>query len=481
MAPLRRMGMRQLALAAEHGAGRGWKKLRGIEMRGIAGLAAGRGRENGQDGGGACRPHDAPQLRQLPARQDLGVAGVLSGRKTQGNGVARFLCREFSSKQSNAVLGMSSIKDTATQVAKLLEQIEVQLNARGVIEREKELAKILEAPDLWDNPARANKLSQEHGSLRGLVTGLEELKQKHDNALELAMMAFEEDEKDPENVTVAQDCMEDLETALKKAESLQIELLLDGTADARGCFLEFTAGAGGTESCDFTEMLLNMFTKWAVATGYQAKVAELTPNSDGGVRSATLEVQGHNAYGWMKSESGVHRMVRISEHDAQGKRHTCFARVVVLPVVEDENDDAIAINPADLRVDVFRASGAGGQHVNTTESAVRITHIPTGIQAQSQQERSQHQNRALAMKVLQSRILQAKLDQEASERREFESTLGDNAWGNQIRSYVLHPYKLVKDHRTNHESANAFAVLAGDPDYLTPFMEAMLFKNSSSK
>ncbi len=259
-------------------------------------------------------------------------------------------------------------------------------------------------------------------------------------------------------------------TALRdKAAKMELESLLSGEADSNDCYLEVHAGAGGTESQDWAEMLLRMYTRWSEQHGYKVEYIEESPGEEAGIKSATIQVSGDNAYGWLKTESGVHRLVRISPYDAASRRHTSFASVGVYPVIDDTIE--IEISDGDLRVDTYRASGAGGQHVNRTDSAVRITHIPTGIVVQCQNDRSQHRNRAQAMTMLKARLYERELQMREEKAAAEHAAKTDIGWGHQIRSYVLHPYKMVKDLRTGTESGNAEGVLNGDLD---PFLEAAL-------
>ena len=267
--------------------------------------------------------------------------------------------------------------------------------------------------------------------------------------------------------------IEDAEAQIKglkpEIAQLEIETLLSGEADSNDSFLEVHAGAGGTESQDWASMLMRMYTRWAERQGYKVEIIELHDGEEAGIKSATLKVNGHNAYGRLKTESGVHRLVRISPYDSNARRHTSFASVWAYPVVDDNIE--IEINESDCRIDTYRASGAGGQHVNTTDSAVRITHNPTGIVVQCQNERSQHKNRATAWNMLRARLYELELQKREEEANAQEATKTDIGWGHQIRSYVLQPYQLVKDLRTGHESTNPTAVLDGD---LNPFIEASL-------
>ncbi len=263
------------------------------------------------------------------------------------------------------------------------------------------------------------------------------------------------------------------EAALTKlrddAAKLQLESLLSGEADANDCYLEVHAGAGGTESQDWAQMLLRMYLRWAEQHGYKLEYIEESPGEEAGLKSATIKITGDNAYGWLKTESGVHRLVRISPFDAASRRHTSFASIGVYPVIDDTIE--IDINDGDLRIDTYRASGAGGQHVNRTDSAVRITHQPTGIVVQCQNDRSQHRNRATAMTMLKARLYELELQRREEKAQAEHEAKTDIGWGHQIRSYVLHPYKMVKDLRTEVEKGNADAVLNGDLD---PFLEASL-------
>jgi peptide chain release factor 2 len=259
------------------------------------------------------------------------------------------------------------------------------------------------------------------------------------------------------------------------AAAKELEALLDGEADSNDTFLEINAGAGGTESCDWASMLARMYVRWAERKGYTVEMQSETPGEEAGIRSVAYKVSGHNAYGWLKSESGVHRLVRISPYDSAARRHTSFSSVWVYPVVDDTID--IDVQDKDIRIDTYRSSGAGGQHVNKTDSAVRITHFPTGIVVTSS-EKSQHQNRDIAMKALKSRLYQMELDRRNAAINEAHENKGDAGWGNQIRSYVLQPYQMVKDLRTGVETSDTGGVLDGDLDR---FMAATLAMGVSGK
>ena len=260
-----------------------------------------------------------------------------------------------------------------------------------------------------------------------------------------------------------------LTAARNRAAKAELETLLSGEADANDCYLEVHAGAGGTEAQDWAEMMVRMYVRWAESKGYKVEWLEESPGEEAGIKSATVRMSGHNAYGWMKTESGVHRLVRISPYDSSARRHTSFSSVWVYPVVDDTIE--IEILDKDLRVDTYRASGAGGQHVNKTDSAIRITHLPTNIVVQCQNDRSQHKNRAAAMKMLKARLYEAELQKREEEAQAAAASKTDIGWGHQIRSYVLQPYQMVKDLRTEVETSNTGAVLDGDLD---DFMAAAL-------
>jgi peptide chain release factor 2 len=282
----------------------------------------------------------------------------------------------------------------------------------------------------------------------------------------IELIALGEAENDAVVVKEAEAAIEGLR---ETARRLQIETLLSGEADHNDCYLEIHAGAGGTESQDWASMLLRMYSRWAERRGFKTEMLEFHAGEEAGIKSATIQIKGHNAYGWLKTEAGVHRLVRISPYDSAARRHTSFSSAWVYPVVDDSIN--IEINESDLKVDTYRSSGAGGQHVNTTDSAIRITHIPSGIIVACQQERSQHKNRATAMAMLKSRLYEQELEKREAAANAEAAAKTEIGWGHQIRSYVLQPYQMVKDLRTNHETSNTGAVLDGDLD---GFMEASL-------
>ncbi|MCQ8279155.1 peptide chain release factor 2 [Acetobacteraceae bacterium KSS8] len=327
-----------------------------------------------------------------------------------------------------------------------------------------ELNNRVEDPDLWNDAAAAQALMRERTTLANQVEGVLRLEAEVRDAMELAEMA----EAEGDTAMVA-DAVASLRALAEDAKRREIESLLSGEADANDCFLEVNAGAGGTEAQDWAEMLLRMYSRWSEQHGYKITLMESSEGEQAGIKSATLQVTGPNAYGWLKTEAGVHRLVRISPFDSAARRQTSFASVWVYPVVDDSIE--IEINDADLKVDTFRASGAGGQHVNKTESAIRITHVPSGIIVACQTDRSQHRNRATAMNMLRARLYEAELQKREEAAALTEAGKTDIGWGHQIRSYVLAPYQMVKDLRTGVEKGNPDAVLDGGLD---DFMAASL-------
>jgi peptide chain release factor 2 len=298
---------------------------------------------------------------------------------------------------------------------------------------------------------------RERGRLSDQIDGVKRLERDVEDALGLIELAEAEGDADTANAAAA-----DLQRLAAEAKKREIESLLSGEADANDAFVEVNSGSGGTEAQDWAEMLMRMYSRWAEQHGYKVVLTEESPGEQAGLKSATIQVSGPNAYGWLKTESGVHRLVRISPFDSAARRHTSFASVYVYPVVDDKIE--IEVNPADLKTDTFRASGAGGQHVNKTESGVRFTHIPTGIVVASTQDRSQHRNRAIAMGMLKARLYELELKKREAVTAATEAGKTDIGWGHQIRSYVLQPYQMVKDLRTGVEKGNPAAVLDGELD-----------------
>ena len=336
--------------------------------------------------------------------------------------------------------------------------------------RLEEMNAMIEDGDLWSDPARAQKLMRDRQMLSDAVETYRRIETELGDNIDLIEMA--EAEGDAEVVAEAEAT---LKTLAALAAQKELEALLNGEADGNDTFLEIHAGAGGTESADWASMLARMYTRWAEKKGYTVELQSETPGEEAGIRSAAYKISGPNAYGWLKSESGVHRLVRISPYDSAARRHTSFSSVWVYPVVDDNIEISIPDN--EIRIDTYRSSGAGGQHVNITDSAVRITHLPTGIVVTSS-EKSQHQNRANAMAALKSRLYQMELERRHAEINAQHEAKGEAGWGNQIRSYVLQPYQMVKDLRTAHETSDTQGVLDGDLD---AFMAATLAMDVSGK
>ena len=361
-------------------------------------------------------------------------------------------------------------QNTVAEINKSLELLRQRMDWETAQYRLEEFNARVEDPDLWNDPEGAQKLMRERQMLVDALETVTSIETDLNDNIELIELG--EMEEDDEVVADAEAALKALQ---EKAAEKELEALLDGEADGNDTFLEINSGAGGTESCDWASMLARMYVRWAEKKGYKVELQSETAGEEAGIKSAAYKISGHNAYGWLKSESGVHRLVRISPYDSAAKRHTSFSSVWVYPVVDDNIE--IEVNPADIRIDTYRSSGAGGQHVNTTDSAVRITHIPTGIVVTSS-EKSQHQNRDIAMKALKSRLYQQELDRRNADINAAHEAKGDAGWGNQIRSYVLQPYQMVKDLRTNHETSDTKGVLDGDLD---GFMAATLAMDVAGK
>ncbi len=326
------------------------------------------------------------------------------------------------------------------------------------------------APDFWEDQDAARTVIEESNRLKAWVKPWRDLAERSSDLEAIAELLGEEDDAD-----LGRELAAGLETLQRGLEELELRTMLQGEEDHREAIVTIHPGAGGLESQDWARMLMRMYTRWAERRGYDVSVLDLQPGTDGGLKSATLEIKGESAYGYLKAERGVHRLVRISPFDAQSRRHTSFASVFVYPLVED--DIEIEIDESDLRIDTYRASGAGGQHVNKTDSAVRITHEPTGIVVSCQQERSQHKNRSTAMKMLRAALYQRALEEKEKERAAIEETKADIDFGSQIRSYVFQPYTMVNDHRTETKISDVHGVMDGDLDEL---IEAYLKQSGSS-
>ena len=315
----------------------------------------------------------------------------------------------------------------------------------------------MEAPGFWDDPDRSNRLMKELKVLKGTVEQGNHLKTQYEDIETLIEMGYEADDPD-----MIPEIRAELDSFIEEFEALRISTLLSEEYDKCNAILKLNAGAGGTESCDWANMLYRMYTRWAEKKGFALEVLDFLDGDEAGIKSITFQVNGENAYGYLKSEKGVHRLVRISPFNAQGKRQTSFVSLDVMPDIEEDLD--VEINDDDLRIDTYRSSGAGGQHINKTSSAIRITHLPTGIVVQCQNERSQFQNKDKAMQMLKAKLYMLKKEANAEKLSDIRGEIKDIGWGNQIRSYVMQPYTMVKDHRTGCESGNVDAVMDGALD-----------------
>ena len=327
-----------------------------------------------------------------------------------------------------------------------------------------EIEKIIAQDSFWDNPEDSKPILKERTSISNKINNFKELWNDLEETRILLDLAVEESDEEALNEVIQQTAALD-----KKINQLSLDLMLDGKDDARNAIVSINAGAGGTEAQDWAEMLFRMYSRWVERKGYKAELIDFQPGDEAGIKSVTFTASGENAFGYLKSETGVHRLVRISPFNASGKRHTSFASVFVYPELDSEI--TVEIDDKDIRVDVYRASGAGGQHVNKTSSAVRLTHLPSGVVVQCQQEKSQHRNKDMAMKVLKSRLYQREQQKQDEKMQELHDSKEDIAWGSQIRSYVLHPYQMVKDHRIKLDVGNVNAVLDGNIDQ---FIEGVL-------
>jgi peptide chain release factor 2 len=356
------------------------------------------------------------------------------------------------------------------QIQKTLALLAQRLDWETAPHRLEEFDALIEDPNLWNDPAKAQKLMRERQALMDAVGGYRLLDSGVRDNVELIEMGEAEGDSD-----IVAEAEAALKALVAVAAEKELEALLDGEADGNDTFLEINAGAGGTESCDWASILARMYVRWAEKKGYTVELQSETDGEEAGIRSASYKISGKNAYGWLKSESGVHRLVRISPYDSAARRHTSFSSVWVYPVVDDAIE--IEVHDKDIRIDTYRSSGAGGQHVNKTDSAVRITHFPTNIVVTSSLK-SQHQNRDIAMQALKSRLYQMELEKRTAAINAAHDAKGDAGWGNQIRSYVLQPYQMVKDLRTGVETSDTSGVLDGDLD---KFMAATLALQVSGK
>ena len=364
----------------------------------------------------------------------------------------------------------AEMENVVEAVEKSLRLLGQRMDWETAAHRLEEMNAMIEDGDLWSDPTRAQKLMRDRQMLLDQVETYRRIERELKDNVDLIELGEMEDDK--EIVTEAETSLRSLK---EFAAAKELEALLDGEADGNDTFLEINAGAGGTESCDWASMLARMYVRWAEKKGYKVELQSETPGDEAGIRSASYKISGPNAYGWLKSESGVHRLVRISPYDSAARRHTSFSSVWVYPVVDDNIEIVIPDN--DIRIDTYRSSGAGGQHVHTTDSAVRISHLPTTIVVTSSMK-SQHQNREIAMNALRSRLYQLELDKRNAAINAAHESKGDAGWGNQIRSYVLQPYQMVKDLRTGYETSDTQGVLDGDLD---GFMAATLAMDVAGK
>ena len=352
---------------------------------------------------------------------------------------------------------LDQFKYTLSTYVPMLKELGASLNLDAKKEKIAELSRYMEAPDFWDDPERSQKMTKELKSLEDTVKSYTTLSTQYDDISELIEMGYEEN--DPEVIPVIQESLDEFTTNL---EALRLSTLLNGEYDKNNAIIRLNAGAGGTEACDWSSMLYRMYTRYADRNGFSVEVLDMLDGDEAGIKSVTFQVNGENAYGYLKSEKGVHRLVRISPFNAAGKRQTSFVSCDVMPEIEEDLD--VEIIDDDLRIDTYRSSGAGGQHINKTSSAIRITHLPTGIVVTCQNERSQFQNKDKAMQMLKAKLYMLKQQENEEKISGIRGEVKDIAWGNQIRSYVLQPYTMVKDHRTGASSGNAGAVLDGDID-----------------
>ena len=351
-----------------------------------------------------------------------------------------------------------------------IEYLKEALGYQKLLEQKKQLDEQAAQPDFWNDVENTKKVLKEQKTVNEKVGSYENLVRMYEDAQTMLELAAEEEfDSEEEQENFLQDIRSSLKEIAQRIEEEKLSALLSGEFDQNNAILSFHAGAGGTEAQDWVQMLYRMYARWSERHHFKVKVLDYLAGEEAGIKSASILITGTNAYGFLKSEHGVHRLVRISPFDASGRRQTSFASLEVMPEIDDDYD--IEINPADLKIDTYRSGGAGGQHVNKTESAIRITHIPTGVIVACQNERSQHQNREVAMKMLKSKLVKIKEREHLKRIEDIKSEQQQISWGSQIRSYVFMPYTLVKDHRTNCESGNINAVMDGDLD---PFINAYL-------
>ncbi|CAA7398378.1 unnamed protein product [Spirodela intermedia] len=421
------------------------------------------------------------------ALQELGL-GVLTGNRGFSSGATEAAVSEPKSSDGMTVDDIvgkgwpildeaeGDWRSHAAAIAQSIHLIKRRLQWRKILVKAEELTMEMDKSDLWNDPVYAGKVSKEHGALMGKIKEINGFERELLEHIDMLKLAREENDND-----VALESITALFKMRRIAKEKELEALLAGEHDDCSCFMEVQAGAGGTESMDWAAMILNMYKMWADRRGFSVSIVDEMPGEIAGIKRATIKVEGKYAFGYTKSEVGVHRLVRISPFDSGKRRHTSFAAVAVIPILGDVSF-RVQINESDLRIERFRAGGAGGQHVNSTESAVRITHIPTGVTATCQNERSQHMNKSSAMSVLQSRLDQLEMARRAQLNAEHTQSLTEISWGNQIRSYVLHPYRMVKDLRTNYEMSDPDAVLEGDLDgFILNYLSSSLDTNNEDQ
>ena len=370
---------------------------------------------------------------------------------------------------------LDQFKYTLSTYDETLKEVKDSLDLENKERRITELDKSMEEPGFWDDPERSTKTVREAKNLKDTVDGYKHLEQQYEDIQVMIEMGYEEN--DPAMIPEIQEMLDEF---VKELEELRTKTLLSGEYDGCNAILKLNAGAGGTEAMDWCSMLYRMYQRWADKKGFTTEVLDFLDGDEAGLKSITLQVNGENAYGYLKSEKGVHRLVRISPFNAAGKRQTSFVSCDVMPDIEEDLD--VEINPDDLRIDTYRSSGAGGQHINKPSSAIRITHLPTGIVVQCQNERSQFQNKDKAMQMLKAKLYLLKQQENAEKLSDIRGDVKDINFGNQIRSYVMQPYTLVKDHRTNAENGNVNAVMDGDIDlFISAYLKWISLKNQKTE
>ncbi|MCY6369798.1 peptide chain release factor 2 [Clostridium ganghwense] len=363
------------------------------------------------------------------------------------------------------IIQLEEAKNKTAEINKNLDEVRVSLDIAGIEKRVSELENTMQESDFWDDVNRAQETTQEAKNLKDRLDKYNNTKTRLEDTEVLIEMSIEEEDE-----TSLDEIINEINEIENTIEQFKIEILLSGEYDRNNAIVSLHSGAGGTDAQDWTQMLLRMYTRWAEKKGYKVETLSLLPGDEAGIKNVDLKITGEFVYGYLKAEKGIHRLVRISPFNANGKRQTSFASMEVLPELTESQD--IAIKDDDLKIDTYRASGAGGQHINKTDSAVRITHIPTGIVVQCQSERSQFQNKDTAMSMLKSKLAELKERAHKEKIEELTGDLKDNGWGSQIRSYVFQPYTMVKDHRTNSEMGNVDAVMDGDIDlFITEFLK----------